>query len=101
MSMKIDGHHHSAEADRAQRGEAAAAPGRTGGPGTTRTTPGTDRVETSADLKLAAAAVQAVLDAPSIRPEAVERGRQALQNGTLGADANRLADAIITNLLGQ
>jgi anti-sigma28 factor (negative regulator of flagellin synthesis) len=99
--MKIDGHHHSAEADRARRGESASAPGRTGGAGTTRTTPGTDRVETSADLKLAAAAMQAILDAPSIRPEAVERGRQALQNGTLGADAPRLADCIITRLADQ
>lgn len=101
MSMKIDGHHHSAEADRARRGEAAAAPGRPGGAGTPRTASGTDRVETSADLKLAAAAMQTILESPSIRPEAVERGRQALQNGTLGADANRLADCIITRLSEQ
>ena len=99
--MKIGGQHQSAEADRTRRGNAAEGPGRSGGSGTSRVAASTDRVETSADLKLAAAAMQAVLGTPDVRPDAIARGRQALENGTLGADANRLADSILTALLEQ
>ena len=42
-----------------------------------------DRVEVSSDAQLVAAAVRAAEDAPAVRPEAIERGRRALQDGTL------------------
>jgi anti-sigma28 factor (negative regulator of flagellin synthesis) len=102
--MKIDGQQQSAGTNRAQRGDAPAGSGRTGGAGTSKVaagTAGTDRVETSPDLRLLAMATSAILDAPAIRPEAVEKGRQLIASGTAGADAGRLADAIITQLLGQ
>jgi hypothetical protein len=101
MDMKIDGQHQSAGTNRSQRGDAPAAPGRTGGAGTSKVAPGTDRVETSPDLRLLAAATTAILESPDVRPEAVARGRRVVEDGSAGADAGRLADAIITQLLGQ
>src|SRR6188472_1172094 len=101
MDMKIDGQHHSAGTGRTQLGTAPVAPGRAGGAGTTKVSAGTDRVETSPDLRLAAAATSTILRMPDVRPEAVERGRRAIADGTAGSDANRLADAILTALLGQ
>lgn len=96
--MKIDGQHHSTGTGRTQRGEVPADTGRTGTP---RIRVGTDRVETSPDLRLAAAATAAIFTMPDVRAEAVERGRKAVADGTAGSDANRLADAILTSLLGQ
>ena len=99
--MKIDGQHHSTGTGRTQRGEVPADTGRTAAPGTPRVPLGTDRVETSSDLRLAVAATSAVFKMPDVRPEAVERGRWMVAQGTAGADANRLADAILTSLLGH
>jgi flagellar biosynthesis anti-sigma factor FlgM len=101
MDMKIDGQHHSAGTGRTHRGEAPAVPGRTGNTGASRVAAGTDRVETSPDLRLLAAATAAILESPDVRPEAVERGRRAVASGSAGADPVRLADAMITTLLGQ
>ena len=101
MDMKIDGQHHSTGTGRTQRGNVPADTSRTGAAGTPRIPFGTDRVETSPDLRLAAAATSAIFKMPEVRPEAVERGRRAIANGTAGSDANRLADAILTSLLGQ
>jgi len=101
MNMKIDGQHHSAGTNRAQRGEAPTVPGRTGAAGSSKVAPGTDRVETSPDLRLLAMATNAILESPDVRPEAVEKGRRVVEEGSAGADAGRLADAIITHLIGQ
>jgi hypothetical protein len=51
------------------------------------------------ESQLVAAAIQAVHDAPDVRPDAVERGRLLLAAGKLGQDAVRLADRIIDALL--
>ena len=99
--MKIDGQHQSGGTNRTQRGDAPAATGRTGGAGTSKVGSNTDRVETSPDLRLLAAATNAILQSGDVRPEAVERGRRLVADGSAGADANRLADSIITHLLGQ
>jgi hypothetical protein len=56
-------------------------------------------VEVSPEAQLVAAAIQAAQDSPEIRMDAVERGRLALLNGTLGQDPDRLADRIIDALL--
>ena len=101
MDMKIDGQHRSTGTGRTQRGDVPADTGRTGAAGTPRTPFSSDRVETSPDLRLAAAATSAIFQMPDVRPEAVERGRRAVADGTAGADASRLADAILTSLLGQ
>ena len=103
MSMKINGQHQSAEADRTRRGEAATAPGKSGGSSTaaSRVGAGTDRVETSADLQLAAAAMKVASTFSPIRPEAIARAQQAIEDGTLGADPEFLADRILDALLEQ
>ena len=101
MTMRIDGQQPPADADAARRlesarvaNERAAAPAATKGQGG-------DRVEVSSDAQLVSAAVQAAHDAPGVRPDAVARGRLALENGTLGADADRLAQRIVDSLLGE
>ena len=100
MDMKIDGQHHSTGTGRTHRGDVPDT-GRTGAAGAPRVSPGADRVETSPDLRLAAAATSAIFQMPDVRPEAVERGRRAMADDTAGSDANCLADAILTALLGQ
>ena len=60
---------------------------------------GTDRVELSSDAQLAASAVRAANDAPSIRKDKVEQARQKLVSGEIGQDTYRLADRLIDHLL--
>lgn len=59
----------------------------------------TDRVELSSDAALRTAALKAATEAPEIRPDLVDRMREKLESGTLGADSLKLADAIIDELL--
>ena len=61
----------------------------------------TDRFEKSPDAQLAEMAVRAATTSPDIRPEVVERARQKLMSGELGADMERLADKMIDSLLGS
>jgi flagellar biosynthesis anti-sigma factor FlgM len=58
-----------------------------------------DRVEVSSDAALAHSAVQAANDAPSVRSDKVEAAKKALADGTLGADAGKLADALIDHMM--
>ncbi len=62
-----------------------------------------DRVDVSDSAKqvqgLVAEAVKSAQALPDIRPEAVARGRARLESGELGADAGKLADALINDLL--
>ena len=101
MSMRIDGQQPPADADAARRLESVrTAADRPAGPAQARAASG-DRVEVSTDAQLVSAAVQAAQDGPAVRPDAVERGRRALESGTLGADADRLAQRIVDALLGE
>ena len=61
----------------------------------------TDRFEKSPDAQLADTAVAAAVNSPDIRPDVVERAKQKLLSGELGADAERLADRMIDSLLGS
>jgi anti-sigma28 factor (negative regulator of flagellin synthesis) len=61
----------------------------------------TDRFEKSPDAQLAEMAVRAAVNAPDIRPEVVERAKQKLMSGELGANTERLADRLIDSLLGS
>lgn len=100
MSIRIDGQRLPGDADMTRRLEQAkSAELSSSSPAVQGRGASTDRVEVSAEAQLFAAAVQAAHDAPAVRPEAVERGRLALQSGTLGQDATRLADRIIDALL--
>ena len=58
-----------------------------------------DRVELSGDAALRAAALKAANDAPSIRTELVDRMREKLDQGQVGTNSTRLADAILDDLL--
>jgi flagellar biosynthesis anti-sigma factor FlgM len=60
-----------------------------------------DRVELSADARLADSAVRAATRAPEIRQDVVERVRAELEAGELGKDLFRLADKMIDNLLSR
>ena len=101
MTMRIDGQHQPLDAEAARRAEGAAPTDRASGAGSARQAPTGDRVEVSADAQLVAAALRAADEAPGIRPEAVARAREALDNGTLGADTTRLADRMINALLSE
>lgn len=58
-----------------------------------------DRVEVSSDAALMNSAVQAANEAPAIRSDKVEAAKKALADGTLGADAGKLADALIDHMM--
>jgi flagellar biosynthesis anti-sigma factor FlgM len=98
--MKIDGHHP------AQDTQGADATRRTGKDGAVRhgapaSAPpaSSDRVELSSDAALRTTALKAATDAPDVRADRVAKAREKLEAGTLGADATRLADAILDDLL--
>jgi anti-sigma28 factor (negative regulator of flagellin synthesis) len=44
-------------------------------------------------------AVQAANDVPAVRADKVEAAKKALADGSLGADAGKLADALIDHML--
>ncbi len=58
-----------------------------------------DRVEVSSDATLMNTAVQAANEAPAVRSDKVEAAKKALANGTLGADAGKLAEALIDHMM--
>jgi flagellar biosynthesis anti-sigma factor FlgM len=60
-----------------------------------------DRIDVSADAQLMAAALAAASDTPVIRQDVVDRAREKLAQGTLGADADALADALMDDALGK
>ena len=101
MNIRIDGQTQPSDAEAARRLESSSTADRPSGPGAGRSVTESDRVEVSSDAQLVAAAIRAAGEAPGVRPEAVERARQALENGTLGRDSHRLADSIIAAVLGD
>jgi anti-sigma28 factor (negative regulator of flagellin synthesis) len=60
-----------------------------------------DRVEMSPDLRLVAAALRAAAASPEIRHDVVQRMRELLDSGELGADTRQLAERMIDDLLGR
>jgi flagellar biosynthesis anti-sigma factor FlgM len=58
-----------------------------------------DRIDVSSDARLLNSAVRAANEAPEVRPAVVERAKQKLFSGTLGADAERLAERLIDHML--
>ena len=95
--MKIEGNRPTQETESLTRADAKgqkATPNRAADAG--------DRVDVSADAKkaqgLVADAVKAANSLPDVRADAVARGRARLESGELGADAGKLADAIIDDL---
>lgn len=60
-----------------------------------------DAVAVSGEAQLLAAAVGHVKSLGEIRPEVVDRAREAIARGEVGADADRLADRLIDGLLNR
>ena len=96
--MKIEGNRPTHETESLTRADAKGQQ-----PAPNRAADAGDRVDVSADAKkaqgLVADAVKAAQALPDIRAEAVARGRAKLESGELGADAGKLADAIIDDLI--
>src|SRR6185369_16052853 len=97
--MKIEGNRPTQETETLTRADASKGQK----PAPNRAADAGERVDVSADAKkaqgLVADAVKAVQALPDIRAEAVARGRAKLESGELGADANKLADALIDDIL--
>jgi flagellar biosynthesis anti-sigma factor FlgM len=96
--MKIEGNRPTHETESLTRADAKGQK-----PAPNRASDAGDRVDVSADAKkaqgLVADAVKAANALPDVRAEAVARGRAKLESGELGADAARLADAIIDDII--
>ena len=58
-----------------------------------------DAVTVSPDVELAQRAIDSANQPTAVRPDAVERAKALLANGSLGTDAGQLADALIQRLL--
>src|SRR5262245_43093772 len=99
MNIKIDGQSHPAGTEAPRRLDPSKQPERA--PATGSRAADSDTVEVSSDAKLVAAVLKAVDESPSVRADVVERAKRALENGAVGDDAGRLADRIITSLLGN
>lgn len=64
-------------------------------------TPGSDKVEVSADAKLLAAALKSTQDVQPVRTDVVEAMKRKLAAGEIGTDAGRLADRMMDDLLAR
>ncbi|HET9266579.1 MAG TPA: flagellar biosynthesis anti-sigma factor FlgM [Vicinamibacterales bacterium] len=97
--MKIEGNRPTHETESLTRADAKKGQQ----PAPNRAADAGDRVDVSADAKkaqgLVADAVKAAQALPDVRAEAVARAKARLESGELGADAGKLADAIIDDLL--
>ena len=96
--MRIDHKTINPGATAIDSSERAEADTRTG-QGTAAARGGADSIQLSSDAKLLHGALKAAADAPAIRADKVDAARQKLASGTLGADAGRLADRLIDDLL--
>jgi len=103
--MKIEGNRPSLDSEQLKRADAAKLQDAAKANKTTDRIAAdkADRVDVSDGAKqvqgLVADAVKSAQALPDIRPEAVARGRARLESGELGADAGKLADALINDLL--
>lgn len=98
MSTRIDGNKNTALPAQIERTEAQRAAER-GEKQALKPAAQTDRVELSKDAAFVNEAVHAANHAPAIRTDKVEQAKKALADGTLGTDADALADAIIDRML--
>jgi negative regulator of flagellin synthesis FlgM len=96
MTSRIDGNQGAPLSTQVDRAEAAKATERAQNQAKAAKA---DRVELSSDAALMQSAVQAANDAPAVRADKVEAAKKALADGSLGADAGKLADALIDHML--
>lgn len=98
--MKIDGQHAAHEPITTQRSDGTK-PGRVDGQGRSTDAPGSDRVDLSPAGSLVSQAMHRANEASDVREDLVERMRQKLAAGEIGADAAQLADRLIDHLLDE
>src|SRR5688572_29022403 len=98
MTSRIDGNTGAPISAHVERTESGKAAERTEGQGTAKAAKA-DRVELSSDAALLNSAAQGAQEATPIRSDKVEAAKKALAEGTLGADAGKLADALIDHML--
>ena len=96
MTSRIDGNQGAPISAQVDRADAAKATERAQNQAKTAKA---DRVEVSSDAALMNSAVQAANDVPAVRADKVEAAKKALADGSLGADAGKLADALIDHML--
>lgn len=96
MTSRIDGNHGAPISTQVDRAEVAKATERA--QNQAKAAKG-DRVEVSSDAALMHSAVQAANDVPAVRADKIEAAKKALADGSLGADAGKLADALIDHML--
>lgn len=58
-----------------------------------------DRVEVSGDLQLITSALKAAHSSPEVRQEVVQRMRELMDRGEIGADTRQLAERVVDDLL--
>jgi flagellar biosynthesis anti-sigma factor FlgM len=92
--MKIDSNRANLETTQTDRVEAARVADAKAS-GTRGAQRGGDQVSVSADAKFATTAIDAARNTPDIRPDVVERAKALLNEGKIGADPYKLADALI------
>jgi hypothetical protein len=98
MAIRIDGNRSTPDTEATRRAEAAQKQASAASSGQVS---GSDRLEVSGTAHLLAAALQAANDAPSARPDAIERARELLRSGDLGRDTQALAEAIVDRLIEE
>jgi flagellar biosynthesis anti-sigma factor FlgM len=63
--------------------------------------PSSDQLKLSPDMAIARDAITQAATLPDIRQDRVDQVRKLLEQGDVGRDPGRLADAIITSLIDQ
>jgi flagellar biosynthesis anti-sigma factor FlgM len=99
--MRIDNNRANFDRLEKARTEAAAAEAAAKKDGAKVGQAGNDSVRISSGVQFATSAVSAASFAPEIRQDKVERAKAMLNDGTLGSDPLKLADAIIDRALSK
>jgi flagellar biosynthesis anti-sigma factor FlgM len=99
MSIKIDPNRQPGGPDSAKRLETPRQAERSERATTSKPEGKSDRVEVSKDAQLLTSALKVATSTPEVRADAVERARQALEDGRIGQDSTTLAERIIDDLL--
>ena len=100
--MKVEHHGPAVPDTRTEQtgraGETGATAAKTTGPAAG---PSGDTVRISDDVQFVRSALERANAQPEIRPEVVQRMRELIERGELGADAEKLADALIDRWLTE
>jgi flagellar biosynthesis anti-sigma factor FlgM len=95
--MKIDSNRPNFDANPVGKAEATAADAKAAAARAAKS--GGDQVTVSADAKFATSAIDAARNTPDVRQDVVERAKALLNEGKIGNDPHRLADALIDKAL--